>query len=328
MYLERAGRSPGHVAPRDVAREAFLAISVGDARRRRRVGRSVFSVLVVTLSSACASTGARVDLPPVTQTPTNRWHTGQFVWHDLVTEDAEAAKSFYGALFGWQFEDVQGDEVVYTTILHRGVPIGGIAPIEDVGADVPSSRWLSVLSVVDVDAAISTVELSGGSVNMAARDNPTRGRMALVTDPQGAMVVLVRAIAGDPPLPDPDALVSNRWMWNELWTRDLEDSAALYARLVGYEVSGNAVPGAPEVRVFTQRGEPRAGLNLLPWPEVQPNWLPYVKVDDAEAIARRVEELGGTVLIPPLPELRNGTSGLMMDPTGAAFAIQEWPLSQ
>jgi predicted enzyme related to lactoylglutathione lyase len=249
------------------------------------------------------------------------------VWHDLVTDDPATARSFYGQLFGWDYQDVQGEGVVYTTILHDGLPIGGIAPIDDVDADLPSSRWLSVLSVDDVDAAVAAVERAGGEVTMPARDNPTRGRWALLTDPQGALIVVLRSIAGDPPSLDPARLVSNRWMWNELWTDDLDASIELYGELVGYEVRASQTAAAATVQVFTRDGNARAGLNLLPWPEVRPNWLPYIKVDDAEAVAARVAQLGGTVLIPPVAELRNGTTGLMMDPSGAAFAIQEWPVA-
>lgn len=295
--------------------------------RRPTVGRITATLLTAVTAGACATPQARVDLPPVSRGPVGEWHPGQFVWHDLVTDDPATVRTFYGQLFGWDFEDVQGDGVVYTTVLHDGVPIGGIAPMEDVDADVPSSRWLSVLSVQDVDEAVATVQASGGSVILEALDNPTRGRMAAVADNQGAMVILLRSLEGDPPYLDPDALVINRWMWNELWTRDLQESAELYRQLVGYETSTIALPDAPEARVFMRDGEARAGLNLLPWPEVLPNWLPYVHVDDAEEVARRVAELGGAVLIPPTPELRDGTTGLMMDPSGAAFAIQEWPLS-
>ena len=69
-------------------------------------------------------------------------------------------------------------------------------------------------------------------------------------------------------------------------------------------------------------------MNQIPWPEVQPNWLPYIKVDDPAAVARRAEELGGTVLIPPEPEVRHGSAAFLLDPTGAAFGIQRWPVDE
>ena len=73
-------------------------------------------------------------------------------------------------------------------------------------------------------------------------------------------------------------------------------------------------------------GRRRAGIIHLPWQEVTPNWLPYVNVEDPAAMAKRVEELGGQVLIPPRPDIRNGSVGIVTDPSGAAFAIQKWPV--
>ena len=41
---------------------------------------------------------------------------------------------------------------------------------------------------------------------------------------------------------------------------------------------------------------------------------------------RRAEQLGAEVLLYPSPELREGTVGLVVDPTGAVLALQKWPL--
>jgi hypothetical protein len=58
---------------------------------------------------------------------------------------------------------------------------------------------------------------------------------------------------------------------------------------------------------------------------VQPNWLPYVLVDDPGTLADRVEGLGGRVLLPTDPSRRNGSVAIIADPTGAALTIQKWP---
>ncbi len=274
---------------------------------------------------AC-SPSALVDLAPVTPTPTEVHHIGQFVWVDLLTDDMAAAKRFYGGLFGWQFEDAPGDPVLYSVIHHLGVPIGGIAPIDDADVNVASARWLSLMSVEDVDEAVDRVLRAGGHLDREPWDNPTRGRLAVVTDPQGATVAFVRSLGGDPPNLEASDLVSGRWMWIELWTRDAAAAITLYQSIAGYGVESTDVFASPEYRVLTRDGRPRAGVNQIPWPEVQPNWLPYIKVDDPAAVARRARELGGSVLIPPLQEVRNGSAALLLDPAGAAFGIQRWPV--
>ncbi len=312
---------------------AFGRVILPRGIRGRRPTEGLFVATALLVASAavlvigaCAPSRVRVDLTPVSPTPTGVHNIGQFVWHDLVTDDLEAAKRFYGGLFGWQFEDVPGDPVVYSVIRHLGVPIGGIAPIDDDDPLVASARWLSLMSVEDVDAAVDRVRREGGTVDREPWDNPTRGRLAVVSDPQGATVAFVRSLGGDPPNLEASDLVSGRWMWTELWARDAAAATRLYQSVAGYDVESTDVFDSPEYRVLTRDGHPRAGVNQIPWPEVQPNWLPYIKVDDPAAVARRARDLGGSVLIPPVQEVRNGSVGLILDPTGAAFAIQRWPI--
>ena len=291
-----------------------------------RTSMRAAACMALTAAAACSASTARVDLTPVSPSATGVHHIGQFVWYDLVTDDLEEAKAFYGPLFDWQFEDVQGDRIVYSVIRHRGVAIAGIAPIDDEGVNVSSARWLSLMSVEDVDAAAETVRRAGGSIDMGPLDNPTRGRLALVTDPQGATVVFVRSVGGDPPNREAADLVSGRWMWTELWARDAAAAISLYRSVAGYGVERTDLLESPDYRVLTRDGRPRAGVNQIPWAEVHPNWLPYIKVDDPAATARRAEALGGTILLPPSPQARNGSVALLLDPAGAAFAIQRWPV--
>lgn len=77
----------------------------------------------------------------------------------------------------------------------------------------------------------------------------------------------------------------------------------------------------------TTRG--RAGLFRLPAEVegVQPNWLPYVLVEDPSGLAARVPGLGGRIVVPAAPERRNGTLVVIADPGGAVLALQKYPLS-
>ncbi|HSG81099.1 MAG TPA: VOC family protein, partial [Gemmatimonadota bacterium] len=136
---------------------------------------------LLAFASACASNTPRVTLNPVAPAATGTHRIGKFVWYDLVTEDVPAVKRFYAELFGWQYQDIQGDGVVYTIVVHDGDAIAGIVPLEPNDDRVSSSRWLSLLSVEDVDRAAEQVKRAGGQVNMEPRDYPDRGRLALVT---------------------------------------------------------------------------------------------------------------------------------------------------
>jgi predicted enzyme related to lactoylglutathione lyase len=70
---------------------------------------------------------------------------------------------------------------------------------------------------------------------------------------------------------------------------------------------------------------PRAGLFASPWKREASAWLPYVRVEDPAAMARRVVELGGSVVLEPRADIRNGSLAIVVDPTGAAVALQKYP---
>jgi predicted enzyme related to lactoylglutathione lyase len=276
---------------------------------------------------ACAAPRAQIALPTVSQQPTQEHHVGQIVWYDLVTDDVAAAQAFYGPLLGWDFEAIGVDAQPYVVVRHDGQPIAGMASVDQGDVPLASAHWLSLMSVADVDAAVDEIRGGGGQVLVDPWTNESRGRMAVVSDPQGAVLALVRSATGDPPASLPDATPAGRWIWTELWAQDAAAAAAFYQGLAGYSTETTTAVDAAQYRVLTSGGQPRAGLNQLPWPEVQPNWLPYIKVDDPAATARRAEELGGTVVIPPASDVRNGSLALLLDPSGAAFAVQRWPIN-
>jgi predicted enzyme related to lactoylglutathione lyase len=45
-------------------------------------------------------------------------------------------------------------------------------------------------------------------------------------------------------------------------------------------------------------------------------------------MAARVTELGGTVLIPPSPRVRNSSLTIVLDPLGAVLALQKYPFAE
>jgi uncharacterized protein len=116
---------------------------------------------------------------------------GSVTWNDARVGDADAAKAFYTAVFGYTYEEVPDAPDGYTTILAGGQPVAGI-----VGAPegVPA-HWLTYFSVADVDVAIATAARSGATVLMPAEDTDF-GRIGIVTDPFGATFALHRAPEG------------------------------------------------------------------------------------------------------------------------------------
>ena len=277
------------------------------------------SVLAVTIGG-CAP-APKIVLPPVSPTPTNDHQVGKIVWYDLVTHDLAGVKRFYGELFGWQFQEDTENET-YTVINHNGRAIGGIVYTEP-GTNEPNrSQWVSYLSVPDVDRAVEQVRDVGGVVHTKPLDLPERGRLAVVRDPQGALIALVRSTSGDPPDRDPPL---NEWMWTELWTTDLQAAGEFYHELVGYEFETRELYEETTYHVFQRDGKPRAGALEIKWEGIPPNWLAYVRVEDPAAIAAQVESLGGHVFLEPDDDIRNGDVAIIVDPSGAALTVQRWP---
>jgi len=279
------------------------------------------ALLTVTMSLAVsACSGFR--LSPVTAEPTSKWIPGKFIWHDLITHDVPAVKRFYGGLFGWTFEGEPGN-ASYTVIRHNGRMIGGIAYSDRKVDGKPVSQWVALMSVEDVDRGAAQFRTRGGRVYVEPRDFFDRGRLAVVADPQGAALGLVRTTGGDPADRDPDP---GDWLWNELWCEDKEVEGRFYAALTGYEVDVHRKVAGKPYTVFTRGGVPRAGMLVNPFDDVRSHWISYVRVEDPAAVVAKVEGLGGQVLLKPDPEIRKGTVAIIEDPSGGDLAIQKWPI--
>jgi predicted enzyme related to lactoylglutathione lyase len=282
----------------------------------------MFMLLILVLFGACTTT--KVIVPPVTTPPTNTYLTGQFVWYDLITSDVAGAKKFYGGLFGWEFEAAGKDAEDYTIIKADGTPIGGIIYSEK-AKEINGEQWLSYLSVADVDRAVGVTKRQGGGVLVEAFEFEARGRTAVVKDPQGALVVLFKSYGGDPPLQTLYEKLNHVWIWTELFTNNIEGSTAFYEEIAGY--STQAYDSGVKVPYYVFRKDDRgyAGMLTIPWENVKPNWLPYVKVQDPDALVKKVEPLGGMVILAPGKDIRNGSVAIIADPTGAVIALQKYP---
>jgi len=293
------------------------AAPVASSRRRGLAAGLLIALILSTgctnLPSASPFKGAELSTSPL---------LGKFVWRDLVTENPDAVKPFYAALFGWEFEEGRALGAPYTLVKSGGQYIAGISRTRRTQPDQPVSQWLSFMSVADVDRAAEQTRAAGGSVVVGPLDLPSIGRGAVVLDPDGAPLGLLRSSLGDPADTPTPAL--NRFLWTEHLSRDPQASADFYVKLAGFEVRKIDFAGKPYWVLV--KGRERAGLLRNPIAVDRPIWLPYVRVADPAASAARAAQLGGRVLLAPREDLRNGTMALIADPTGAVLALQKWPL--
>ncbi|QSA96576.1 VOC family protein [Methylococcus sp. EFPC2] len=115
---------------------------------------------------------------------------GTFSWNELLTTDVDGAKRFYGALFGWQFDEVNPAGFPYYLAKLDGGERAGIMAVPPSAQGAPP-HWGSYVTVDDVDATAAKVVELGGQVCVPPMDIPGVGRFAIVTDPQGANIGVI-----------------------------------------------------------------------------------------------------------------------------------------
>jgi len=261
-----------------------------------------------------------VTLPPLVDEPDAQQIPGKFVWHNLVTGDGEAARQFYGALFGWEFDVLEDGR--YSVITYQGRNLGGILDTSKKDGNTPKrGHWLSAMSVASLEASLAAVDKAGGKQLEAPIDVSGVGRVVTVEDSDGAVLHLLSSDRGDPPDTEPQV---HTWLWHELLANHADRALEFYETAFGYSVKPPKKDPSSEYRVLWSSGEPRAGILQNPFEKTRSAWIPYVRVDDPAALAERAAKLGGRVIIAPRPEVRDGTLALVLDPSGAPVALQKW----
>jgi len=249
---------------------------------------------------------------------------GVFNWVDLATSDIAGAHAFYSGLFGWQANvmPVAGSGYEYTMFELDGHPVAGAGQMmpEQAAAGQPPA-WTSYVKVDDIDAAFARAEAAGGIVLMPPMEIPGSGRMGLLVDPSGAVVGIWS------PNPFPGAGLVNRpntLAWNELQTRDLPAARAFYKEVFGW--SDAEMSDGSGYITFATDGRTQCGSLPMDetWGEIPSNWAVYFMVEDVEAAAARVAELGGAVVAGPHSAGEMGRFIVVRDPQGAHFTAMQF----
>jgi predicted enzyme related to lactoylglutathione lyase len=265
-------------------------------------------------------------------------------WVDTSQPDPEAAVTFYGDLFGWEFEDVMppGSDGKYFIARIRGKDVAAVGSIPE--AAPQQAMWNTYIWVESADDATSKVRDAGGSVVMEPFEVMDAGRMAVFTDPEGAVFCAWQANQNKgAQLVNEHGTVN----FNDLNTREPEDAKSFYGSVFAWqtlELPGGfemwTVPGYgdylerdnPELRENMAEMDAPEGFedvvaSLVPigddQPDTPPHWNVTFAVDDADAIAGKATELGGKVLMPPLdaPWVR---MTVIADPQGATFTASKF----
>jgi len=240
---------------------------------------------------------------------------GSFFWYELMTPDIEASKAFYSAVVGWTPRAFEGSED-YTVLMQGDQGVGGIMAAPQ---GVPP-HWIGYIHVADVDAAGASAERAGGKLRKPVWDVPGVGRMAALTDPQGAGFMLMTP-SSDAERPKVAPNTPGHIGWHELHTSDWEKAWDFYSGQYGW-TKDHAMDMGPmgTYQIFAEDGQQRGAMfnnTNVPYPI----WLFYFNVDSIDAAEQRLKAAGGKITNGPMEVPGGGWIIQATDPQGVMFAI-------
>lgn len=254
---------------------------------------------------------------------------GDFIWYELMTPDPDGAKRFYDAVVGWDIEPKPtGIQPMDYRMIRRsdGGNAGGVLRIDDdMAAHGARPTWLGYLNVPDVDATTASIESAGGKTLMAT-DITGVGRIAMVTDPQGAPFYVMKP---QPPAGAAGAksdvfspTEAQRVRWNELSSTDQDGAIGFYRREFGWQQEGAMPMGEMGDYRFIQANGVNIGAIMRKPPQLPASaWAYYIGVDDIDRAIAAINDGGGKVLNGP-HEIPGGEFALNgLDPQGASFGL-------
>jgi predicted enzyme related to lactoylglutathione lyase/uncharacterized protein YbaA (DUF1428 family) len=248
---------------------------------------------------------------------------GDFIWYELLTTDADGAQAFYAKILPWAFNDSGQADMDYRIIRAPEHDVAGLMAITPEMAEHGARPvWLSYLAVDNVDQSVAAIEQKGGAVQMPAMDVPMVGRIAMVADPQGAPLYIMKPSASGKSMAFAyDRPRVGHAAWNELHTSDQTGAWAFYGDLFGWSHDGEMDMGPMGQYQFIRRGGMIGAMMKADPAMGPPHWNTYFRVADIDAAKTAVEAAGGQVVQGP-HEIPGGDFSMnCIDPQGAAFGL-------
>ena len=119
---------------------------------------------------------------------------GHCAWNELSSTDPEAAKAFYGKLFGWVKEgEMDMGPLGKYEFLKDAEGRFGLGAVMPKMAEMPIPMWTYYFRVPDIDVAVATIKAKGGCVFQEPIEIPGGDFSMVGMDPQGAPFALVGA---------------------------------------------------------------------------------------------------------------------------------------
>ncbi len=258
-------------------------------------------------------------------------------WVDTEQPDVEAAKEFYGGLFGWTFEDVMppGAPGRYLIARLAGREVGGIA-----SGSGGTTAWNTYIAVDDADAAVERLTAAGAKVLSPPEDAGEGGRSAFLTDPRGVAFRIwqARRRPGAQAVNQPGA-----WNFSDLHTDDRSAAMVFYEDAFGWQVDDVGFglmirrPGYgdhleatiyPDIRTrHSEISAPPGFEDAIAWvgdtaANEPPHWHVTFTVADRDQAVLDAERLGAQILSQEDTDWTR--QALIRDPQGAQFTASQF----
>jgi predicted enzyme related to lactoylglutathione lyase len=267
-------------------------------------------------------------------------------WIDIMQPDVDATMTFYGGLFGWDFEVRTPPDAAsaYAYARKDGLLVAGVGGPPAGNGD--PSGWTSYIWVDSADEAAAAVADHGGQVLLAPVDIPGAGRVAVCGDPSGAVFGVWQAAENHGA-----ELVNAPGTWNfsDLTTGDVAEAEAFYGAVFGWVCDPFAlnagekaglwrVPGYgdflaardPELRERHASAQVPDGfsdavaiLNPEATDGLGSRWNVTFAVADADAAFALAISLGATV-VTPLFDTDYTRMSTVQDPQGGILTLSEY----
>lgn len=237
-------------------------------------------------------------------------------WVDNLVPDVDGALGFYGELLGWEFDGPGPGNYFVAKLRGRDVAGVGQAP-----SGVPAG-WNTYVSVSRAEDAARAAD----RVVVEPVDALPAGRLAAVADPTGAIVGVWEPAErlGCQLVNEPSA-----YAMSALHTPEPDAAARFYRDLFGWETD----EFAPGISLFRLPGYvggepmqpvPRDVIAVMAKDDGPARWSVDFWVDDADALAARAPDLGGSVLVEPFDSIPT-RQAVVADPFGAVFSVTTTP---
>jgi predicted enzyme related to lactoylglutathione lyase len=248
-----------------------------------------------------------------------KYEAGVFCWIDLMAHDMEAAKRFYSQLFGWEMTPTD-ENMHYSNAMQGGEMIAGIGGMPpDMKSQGVPPMWNSYAWTDDAAKVEAAARENGAKIIAPTMQVAEYGSMMCFMDPGGAPVGVWQpgTHRGAGIVNKPNSLC-----WNELVTRDVEGCKSFYAKVLGWTYE--AMPMGDFDYEVVKVGE-RSNGGIMPmsgemWEGIPSHWMVYFAVADTDAIARKCEQLGGKIMVPPT-DMQVGRFAVLQDAQGAVFSV-------